>query len=116
MPIDYLYVSMRGEEYYISDICKLDIPNRKLITSRKRTRNLFDLSTLWKKIVLESLDSMVLDDSTASTRGQTSNTYNRQQDDAVHTGRVETWRPPRSLSPDNEPIPRAWQTGHATWR
>jgi hypothetical protein len=30
-----------------------------MITSRKRTRNLFDLTSLWKKIVLEELDARV---------------------------------------------------------
>ena len=62
MPTDYLYVSMRGEEYYIPDIRKLDILKRKIITSRKRTRNLLDLASLWKKTVLESMDTQILEE------------------------------------------------------
>ena len=62
MPTDYLYVSMRGGEYYVPDIRKLDILNRKLITSRKRTRNLLDLASLWKKTVLESMDTQILEE------------------------------------------------------
>jgi hypothetical protein len=30
----------------LPDICKIDILNRRMIVSRKRTRNLFDLTTL----------------------------------------------------------------------
>ena len=62
MPTNYLYVSIRGEEYYVPDIRKLDILNRKLITSRKRTRNLLDLASLWKKTVLESMDTQILEE------------------------------------------------------
>ncbi|KAH7916986.1 hypothetical protein BV22DRAFT_990151, partial [Leucogyrophana mollusca] len=44
------------DSLYIPDLRKIDILNRRIITSRKRTRNLFDLTGLWKKIVLEKLD------------------------------------------------------------
>ena len=42
------------------DIRKLDILNRRMIVSRKRTRNLFDLTSLWKKTVLQTLDDDAL--------------------------------------------------------
>lgn len=35
----------------IPDIRKINILNKRIITSRKRTRNLFDLTSLWKRIV-----------------------------------------------------------------
>jgi hypothetical protein len=46
----------------IPDIRKLDILNRRMIVSRKRTRNLFDLTTLWKKLVLSNMEQQVLPD------------------------------------------------------
>jgi hypothetical protein len=46
----------------IPDIHKLDILNRRMIVSRKRTRNLFDLTTLWKKLVLSNMEQQVLPD------------------------------------------------------
>ncbi|KAF9455359.1 hypothetical protein BDZ94DRAFT_1242306, partial [Collybia nuda] len=40
----------------IPDIRKLDILQRRWIVSRKRTINLFDMASLWKKIVVEKID------------------------------------------------------------
>ena len=40
----------------VPDIRRLDILGRRLITSRKRTKNMFDLTSLWKKIVFAKLD------------------------------------------------------------
>ena len=50
------YGDLRDPEYYYPDIRKLDILNRRVITSRKRTKNMFDFTNLWKKIVLTKLD------------------------------------------------------------
>jgi len=49
-------------EQPIPDIRKLDILQRQMIISRKRTRNLFDLTNLWKNIVLTNMDQQVLED------------------------------------------------------
>jgi hypothetical protein len=38
------------------DIRKIGFDKARMIVSRKRTRNLFDLTNLWKKTVLETLD------------------------------------------------------------
>jgi hypothetical protein len=46
----------------IPDIRKINILNRRMITSRKRTRNLFDLTSLWKKTVLQKYEADVLDE------------------------------------------------------
>lgn len=62
-----------GTTVMMPDIRKLDILNRRMIVSRKRKRNLFDLTSFWKKTVLETLDKEVIDNpremvtSTAST-------------------------------------------------
>jgi hypothetical protein len=46
----------------IPGICKLDILNRRMIVSHKHTctHNLFDLTNLWKKIVLTNMEQQVL--------------------------------------------------------
>ena len=51
-----------GVTGWLPDTRKLGIQNRRLITSRKRTRNLFDLTSLWKKIVIDTLDEQALPD------------------------------------------------------
>jgi hypothetical protein len=43
----------------IPDVRKIDLA-QKVIVSRKRTRNLFDLTSLWKKTVLQKLEEDVL--------------------------------------------------------
>jgi hypothetical protein len=43
------------------DIRKIGILHRRTIVSRKRTRNLFDLTSLWKKTVLLQLEQDVLE-------------------------------------------------------
>jgi hypothetical protein len=43
------------------DIRKINILHRRTIVSRKRTRNLFDLTSLWKKTVLLQLEQDVLE-------------------------------------------------------
>jgi len=44
------------------DIRKLDILNRRFIVSKKRKRNLFDLTSSWKKAVLQRLEEDVHED------------------------------------------------------
>ena len=46
----------------LPDVCKLDILNRRMIVSRKRTCNLFNLTSLWKNIMLLNMDQHVLQD------------------------------------------------------
>ena len=47
---------------YMPDMSKTDILGRRWLVSRKRTRNLFDLTSLWKKAVITRLDEDVLMD------------------------------------------------------
>ena len=44
------------------DVRKLEILSSRMIVSRKRTRNLFDLTNLWKRLVLTKMDQQVLED------------------------------------------------------
>jgi hypothetical protein len=44
------------ECFSIPDIRKINILDRRIITSRRRTKNLFDFTSLWKKLVLTKLD------------------------------------------------------------
>jgi len=44
------------------DIRKLDILNRRMIVSRKRTRNIFDLTSLWKKTALKRFEEAILEE------------------------------------------------------
>jgi hypothetical protein len=55
-------VTVDGESFDLPDIRKLGIFNRKLIVSRKRTLNLFDLTNLWKRLVLTKMDEDILPD------------------------------------------------------
>lgn len=56
-------IACAGGTYMIPDIRKIGIFNRRMIVSHKRTRNLFDLTSLWKKTVLTHLEENALDDS-----------------------------------------------------
>ena len=49
-------IVLNGRSILYPDIRKLGILNRRMIVSRKRTRNLFDLTSLWKKTVLNQLE------------------------------------------------------------
>ena len=54
-------VQVTGGVAAVPDLRKLGFLNRRMIVSRKRTRNLFDLTTLWKNIVLAGYDREVSD-------------------------------------------------------
>ena len=43
------------------DVRKIGITKKKIIVSRKRTRNLFDLASLWKKTVISRFEKNALD-------------------------------------------------------
>lgn len=49
-------VFVLGGKAFIPDARKINILNRRMLVSKKRTRNLFDLTGLWKNIVLATLD------------------------------------------------------------
>jgi hypothetical protein len=45
----------------IPDVRTIGFANRRMIVSRKRTRNLFDLTSLWKKTVITRLERDILE-------------------------------------------------------
>ena len=49
-----------------------------MIVSRKRTRNLFDLTNLWKKLVLSEVDENVAMDLTAEIQSPGTTTAERE--------------------------------------
>jgi hypothetical protein len=51
---------IRGTSREVFDVRETNILNSRVILSRKRTRNFLDLTNLWKKSVLESLERDVL--------------------------------------------------------
>ena len=53
--------SASGEELMVPDIRTTGILDRRTIVSRKRTANLFDITGLWKRSVLEKQDEMEAD-------------------------------------------------------
>jgi hypothetical protein len=64
----------QGQGHLLPDVRQLDILKRRTIISRKPTRNLFDLTNLWKNIVLLKMDQQVLEDN---------HNVNINQDDAM---------------------------------
>ncbi|KAL7283876.1 hypothetical protein ACG7TL_001146 [Trametes sanguinea] len=54
-----------GDWVAIPDVRKIGMLNRRVIISRKRGRNMFDLTNLWKKLVIENLGEKVEYDSAA---------------------------------------------------
>jgi hypothetical protein len=63
-----------GPPASLPDIRIIGILNRRTIVSRKRTRNLFDLTNLWKRQVFSSLDRVVQDDVASSIKDPNSMT------------------------------------------
>ena len=51
-----------GEEVEVPDLRKIGLLNCRWIVSRKRTANLFDLSTQWKKTVFRKLDEAIAEE------------------------------------------------------
>lgn len=56
------------ELFWIPDIRKMHIVDKRVIVSKKRGRNMFDLTSLWKKMVLQKLDERVLEEEHAPRR------------------------------------------------
>jgi hypothetical protein len=85
----------------IPDIRKLDIFKRRWITSRKRTRNLFDLTGLWKKAVITQLEQHTLDEPVAPRPIITAPVFEpRETVVTIHT-----------KDKDEDPFVAAWNDG-----
>ncbi|THG97300.1 hypothetical protein EW145_g7645 [Phellinidium pouzarii] len=57
-------VDDKGVMSMVPDITKTDILDRRVLVSRKRTKNLFDASNLWKYTVLSRLEEGIIEDLT----------------------------------------------------
>jgi len=55
-------LNREGEEVFVPDLRKIGILGCRWIVSRKRTTNLFDLSSLWKKTVFRKLDEAIAEE------------------------------------------------------
>ncbi|TRM56524.1 hypothetical protein BD626DRAFT_370155, partial [Schizophyllum amplum] len=51
-----------GYRRWMPDIRKINILDRRMLVSKKRTTNLFDLTSLWKTVVLSRLEDDSIDD------------------------------------------------------
>ena len=54
------YRTPRGDDIFVPDVRKIGMTDKRLIVSRKRTRNMFDYTSLWKKEVFAKLDEEIL--------------------------------------------------------
>jgi hypothetical protein len=55
-------VDVNSLSQLVPDTCKLDFLHRRMIDSCKHTRNLFNLTNLWKNIVLSNMEQHILKD------------------------------------------------------
>jgi hypothetical protein len=76
------------------DITKLGFLDRRMIVSRKRTKNLFDLTSLWKKTVLQKMDIHILEQPDIVMDEVPEGTEN-PSNDPMHLR--ERWSPTRQL-------------------
>jgi hypothetical protein len=91
-------IDVTDGRYEVPDVRKLEISQRRLIVSRKRTRNLFDLTSLWKKTVLQRYDRDVLsDDQLSDTHPNSSSESDRESDHDVLMGDIEYTAGPSDL-------------------
>ena len=61
-PTLFRVIKVEGEEEYFPDLGKIGILGSRWIVSRKRNTNLFDLSNVWKKIVIRQLDEAIAEE------------------------------------------------------
>jgi hypothetical protein len=86
----------------VPDIRKLEVMNSRWLVSRKRTNNLFDVSTLWKKTVLTALELETLDPITGPSLQPVEEVA--MSESVAPSQPSRTWRPPTDLS-DTEDDP-----------
>jgi hypothetical protein len=69
-----LLLGSSGDQWLMPDVRKINFANKRILVSRKRTRNLLDLTSLWKKTVLSTLDN------DASTQNEVINLHRADSD------------------------------------
>jgi hypothetical protein len=72
----------------VPDITKIGFDKRRFIVSKKRTRNLFDLTSLWKKTVLSKMEEQALEQN-MSLGSNDDEPANDSSDDNSSTGSLE---------------------------
>ena len=74
-PVDFcLPLGSNGDLTLMPDVRKIGFSDKRILVSRKRTRNLFDLTSLWKHTVLTTLDK------DASAQGEVINLHRADSD------------------------------------
>ena len=76
----------------VPDVRTIGLTNRKLIVSRKRTRNLFDLTSLWKKTVIGQLERDVLEPERVLVEESDSSSSDDSRDDPSYLFRILNYR------------------------
>ena len=113
------------------DVRKTSLFNSRVIVSRKRTRNMLDLTNLWKRSVIETHEDLVLDDlvGTAARYAASKRPDFHDINTAVAGPSLKRRREAEGLNqvePDNElqpvryqrssPTPEGWRSGAlGTW-
>jgi hypothetical protein len=78
----------QGHHWYVPDVRKLSIARSRTITSRKRVRNLMDLTNSWKKEVLSGIDRSLSSDVTEPVQREVTQSAT-QENRTVLEGSVE---------------------------
>ena len=76
----------------VPDVRTIGLANRKLIVSRKRTRNLFDLTSLWKKTVIDQLERDALEPERNLVESSDSSSSDESENDPSYLFRVINYR------------------------
>jgi hypothetical protein len=86
-----LYCTVRdpadGSDAFVPDLRKIGLIGSRWIVSRKRTTNLFDLATQWKKTVFRKLDERVAEEGGASVDQNPDRVVESHLDTLLHADR-----------------------------
>jgi hypothetical protein len=61
-PHDLEVMGSGGSVVWVPDLRQIGFDKKRIIVSKKRTRNVFDLTSLWKRTVLAKLDEQASED------------------------------------------------------
>ena len=110
---------------FVPDITKINILNHQLLVSWKRTKNLFDLSNLWKNLVVEKMEldlystfnPAIIRDEMKMILGESSSSTNNNQ--TIEETQVVELQPRRithgshgSISPERQVEANIWNLMH----
>ena len=98
MTTSFLSKFADGSRLHLPDVTKTNLLNRRLITSRKRTQNLFDLTSIWKRIVLQHIEVETVDDIETVVAG------NKDPAGRIDEDGVVRWNQPTGELEQNAPL------------